>query len=105
LGVPAEEMNPSGFSTKDADVFRRAGGCGVHTLCPTSRISALGPARSWVDTAWSPSTSCRPPTLAIRRRVDEVEVWELPVRGVELPGRRVVVEQEFRPAPERGRAP
>jgi hypothetical protein len=35
--------------------------------------------------------------LAIGRADDEVEVWELTVRGVELPGLWVVVDREFRP--------
>jgi hypothetical protein len=35
--------------------------------------------------------------LAVGRGDDEVEVWELTVRGVELPGRWVVVNREFRP--------
>jgi hypothetical protein len=43
--------------------------------------------------------------LAIGRADDEVEVWELTVRGAELPGRWVVVDREFRPAPGSGRAP
>ena len=37
--------------------------------------------------------------LASGRADDEVEVWELTVRGVELPGRWVVVDREFRSAP------
>jgi hypothetical protein len=36
--------------------------------------------------------------LAMGRADAEVEVWELTVRGVELPGRWVVVDREFRPA-------
>jgi hypothetical protein len=36
--------------------------------------------------------------LAIGRADHEVEVWELTVRGVEQPGRWVVVDREFRPA-------
>jgi hypothetical protein len=36
--------------------------------------------------------------LAIGRDDDDVEVWELTVRGVELHGRWVVVDREFRPA-------
>lgn len=37
--------------------------------------------------------------MAIGRGDDEVEVWELAVRSVEVPGRWVVVDREFRPAP------
>jgi hypothetical protein len=36
--------------------------------------------------------------LALGRDDEEVEVWELTVRGLELPGRWVVVDREFRPA-------
>jgi hypothetical protein len=43
--------------------------------------------------------------LAVGRDDDEVEVWELTVRGVELPGRWVVVDRQFVPAQESGRAP
>ena len=42
--------------------------------------------------------------LANGRADDDVEVWELRVGGVDLPGRWVVVDREFRPAPERGRS-
>jgi hypothetical protein len=41
--------------------------------------------------------------LAIGRSDEEVEVWELTVRGAELPGRWVVVDREFRPAGRGGR--
>jgi hypothetical protein len=37
--------------------------------------------------------------LAVGRSDEEVEVWELTVRGVELPGHWIVVDREFRPAP------
>jgi hypothetical protein len=43
--------------------------------------------------------------LALGRADDEVELWELTVRGLELPGRWIVVDREFHPAPESGRAP
>jgi hypothetical protein len=43
--------------------------------------------------------------LAIGRADDDVEVWELTVRDAVLPGRWIVVDREFRPAPESGRAP
>jgi hypothetical protein len=36
--------------------------------------------------------------LALGRGDDEVEVWELTVLGIELPGRFIVVDREFRPA-------
>jgi hypothetical protein len=42
--------------------------------------------------------------LANGRSDAEVEVWELTVGGFDLPGRWVVVDREFRPAPERGRS-
>jgi hypothetical protein len=42
--------------------------------------------------------------LANGRADAEVEVWELTVGGFDLPGRWVVVDREFRPAPERGRS-
>jgi hypothetical protein len=38
--------------------------------------------------------------LAGGRDDEEMEVWELTVRGVELPGKWVVVAREFHPAPE-----
>jgi len=43
--------------------------------------------------------------LAGGRGDDEVEVWELTVRGVELPGEWVVVDREFHPVQESGRSP
>jgi hypothetical protein len=43
--------------------------------------------------------------LAMGRADADVEVWELTVGGVELPGRWVVVDREFHPASESGRAP
>jgi hypothetical protein len=44
-------------------------------------------------------------SLAIGRDDDDLEVWELTVGGVDLPGRWVVVDRQFHPAPESGRAP
>jgi hypothetical protein len=35
--------------------------------------------------------------LAIGRADEEVELWELTVQGVEMPGRWVVVDREFKP--------
>jgi hypothetical protein len=43
--------------------------------------------------------------VAIGRDDEDLEVWELPVGGVDLPGRWVVVDREFHPTPEGGRAP
>jgi hypothetical protein len=43
--------------------------------------------------------------LAIGRDDNDLEVWELTVGGVDLPGRWVVVDREFHPAPESARAP
>jgi hypothetical protein len=35
--------------------------------------------------------------LTIGRKDDEVEVWELTVRGIGVPGQWVVIDREFRP--------
>jgi hypothetical protein len=63
------------------------------------RLVAIGVLQAPDDLTWIGVA------LAIGRADDEVEVWQVTVRGVELPGLWVVVDREFHPAPESGDAP